>query len=548
MRLTHVTTPIFYPNARPHLGHLYSSLLADVHCRWTNLVRPQPMATADPAEKFTTGTDEHGLKIQQASEAQGAGGTPRQFVDRLHREFVRLDSLYSIRYSKFIRTTDPLHMDNVRELWNKCAAKGFIYRGQHSGWYSVSDETFYPESKVVPNEQGTGYINTETNNAVVHHSETNYFFKLSSFRDRLIGLLSQRDPPFVEPEAKREQLLSELLATDPLPDLSVSRPSSRLSWAIRVPGDDSQSVYVWFDALANYISALGPLGTATSGPYWPNTTHILGKDIIKFHAWYWPAFLMAAGEPLPRRLVVHGHWISEGVKMSKSLGNVVDPVTIARKYGTDIVRWYLLENSQIESDNDFNGDAVAKLRELFVDKWGNLINRCSSRKFNIQRARTVFGGHPTAGAFLQEWDEVWRGQFTDQAAQLLVKLQQLTQTIDGRIDSFQYSGILRDAWTVINDANRIVQDTEPWRVDRERQDAVVFLAMEVARILSILLQPFIPRLSGKLLDRLDVSAANRTLEFTQLGTDHTYGTHANDQGRSVPIQREVSEDEYTPDQ
>ena len=535
----HITTPIFYPNASPHLGHLYSSLLADVQFRWNRFKGRDT--------KFTTGTDEHGLKIQQAALKNGFKD-PLQFVDSLVPQFKQLDENYAINYTTFIRTTQQNHIDNVKRLWEICQEEGYIYEDTHQGWYSVSDETFYPESKVVKQDNGK-YLNTETNNEVTFHQEINYFFKLSAFQEQLIDLHSKTGSgAWVYPESKRIQLLNELKTT-PLQDLSISRPSERLSWAIPVPNDPKQSVYVWFDALTNYISALSPIDNISTNQYWPHTTHIIGKDIMKFHCWYWPSFLMAAQLPLPRRVVVHDHWLSHGVKMSKSLGNVIDPMTLTKKYGRDIVRWAILENSQVEHDNNFKYDDVAKCRSMFVSKWGNLINRCcnAKSKFNLGRAVTqTCQNIYNEVDFVQAWESQYPDTETHQLESIFVQLRLLQDQFDMRMDYFQYNHILRDIWKLIDQINLFIQTTKPWDriLPHVKQDKIIFLAMDICRVMAIYSQPFIPQLSNLLLDRIDVSPENRSIKYAIFGSDHSYGLDANDASKSVPIQREVAEYEY----
>ena len=465
-KVSHITTPIFYPNAKPHLGHLYSSLLSDVHHRWQLL--------NGNLSFFTTGTDEHGLKIQCASESKGYD-QPKKFVDKLYLDFVQLDKVYDINYTRFIRTTDPDHIENVIKLWELCSKNGFIYKGEHKGWYSISDETFYPESKVIKDPKNDGkYLNTESNNEVIYQSETNYFFRLSSFNKRIVDHI-KNNPTFIFPGSKRDQILKELETSGVLPDLSISRPSSRLKWGIPTPNDPSQKVYVWFDALCNYLSSIGGIPFILSDvaevaskhhnirsnhethsviPYpkevWQNTTHVIGKDIAKFHTIYWPAFLFAAGLPLPKQIVVHGHWLCNGMKMSKSLGNVIDPIDMANYYGADIVRWFLLENSKLEEDGDFQETKLFETRELLVSKWGNLINRCCSSKFNIGRAVMKFGNKESS--YLQE---IFKNEpvVSQQIDNLVKLLDKSREVFDEKITIFQYSQLLKHVWGIINDAN-----------------------------------------------------------------------------------------------
>lgn len=560
-QLSHITTPIFYPNAKPHLGHLYSSLLCDVFHRWQLLTGKQSL--------FTTGTDEHGLKIQLASE-KNHFANPRDFVDKLYKDFIQLDAACNIRFTRFIRTTDPDHEENVIKLWNLCYKNGYIYQGEHKGWYSVSDETFYPESKVVqdPNNQDK-YINTETNNEVVYQSETNYFFKLSEFKERLLHFILE-NPDFIYPVAKRQEILRELQSDMEFHDLSISRPSSRLKWGIDVPKDPTQKVYVWFDALCNYITSVGGIDSIlTNSPpttyplnvfrkthsventsareWWKNTTHLIGKDIIKFHTIYWPSFLMAAGLPLPKQIVVHSHWLCNGVKMSKSLGNVVDPLLMIDHYGSDAMRWFLLENSQLEQDGDFQENKLHSSREMLVSKWGNLVNRCCGSKFNLHRAVLLFtsqndyattGDHYLSGLFIDE------PTIKTQIEQLIFKLNSVPEMMNERLNSFQTRPALRFVWSIIDDANTLMQNAQPWAKSGEKQDAIIYLCVETSRILSILCQPIIPELSDRLLDRIDVSTDRRTLPFAKLYADNSYGQGSNLKGREVPIQRIPQREKY----
>ncbi|SMN21450.1 similar to Saccharomyces cerevisiae YGR171C MSM1 Mitochondrial methionyl-tRNA synthetase (MetRS), functions as a monomer in mitochondrial protein synthesis [Maudiozyma saulgeensis] len=536
--VSHITTPIFYPNARPHLGHLYSSLLCDVQHRWKLLKGVDSL--------LTTGTDEHGLKIQLASE-KNHYKNPRKFVDKLFPEFIGLDKFYNVKFTKFIRTTDPFHIENVLKLWELCNKNGYIYKGEHHGWYSISDETFYPESKVIVDpKDSTRHINTESFNEVIYQSETNYYFKLSAFQDKMLDYIENQNPEFVYPSSKRDQLVKDL-KTNPLQDLSISRPASRLQWGITVPNDPEQKIYVWFDALCNYVSAIGGIDTSTKPAtipslHWTQTTHLIGKDITKFHCLYWPSFLMAADLPLPKRVVIHNHWISNGMKMSKSLGNVIDPIVVGKKYGPDIVRWYLLENSKIDADGDFIESNVSSLRQLFVSKWGNLINRCCGQKFNISRAIGTFS-MDRSDRILNLWKD--NSEVTTHINNIFEQLNKLPRQMDEKIDKFDHSNMLKEIWNMVNDANLLIQVSKPWEKPQLQQDSIIFLCIETARILSILTQPIIPMVSSNFLDRMDIKPERRTLDFVTLGSDNNYGENANSSKRNLPLELSPSENEFT---
>lgn len=341
--------------------------------------------------------------------------------------------------------------------------------------------------------------------------------------------------------------------------MSISRPSTRLQWGIPTPNDPSQKVYVWFDALCNYLSSIGGISSILNDtaevvsehhntesnvemesviPHpkevWQTTIHVIGKDIAKFHTIYWPSFLLAAGLPLPKQVVIHGHWLCNGVKMSKSLGNVVDPVDMASYYGADIVRWFLLENSKLEEDGDFQEQRLSETRELLVSKWGNLVNRCCGSKFDVGRAVTKFSnkGHLQLQETFQNEPEI-----SQQIENHIKLLDQAKEVFEEKINLFQYSQLLKHVWGIINDANTLVQNGKPWEREVDQQDAIIFLSMETSRILSILCQPIMPALSQSLLDRIDVSEERRTIPFIKLGSDEAYGKHSNERGREVPLKR-----------
>lgn len=335
------TTPIFYPSAVPHVGHLHSLVLTDVLARYARLRTPgRPV-------HMSTGTDEHGLKIQQA--ARKAGLAEPAFVEGLSGRFRQLADDAGVDYSTFIRTSEPRHHAAVADFWNDLMAKDLIYKGSHEGWYAISDECFYTAGQVhdvpSPTEPGaTVKVSIETGSAVEWTAEENYKFRLSAFRGRLIDWL-ELNPAAISPPKYAAGLLASLRA-EPLDDLSISRPASRLAWGVPVPGDASHTVYVWFDALVNYLSVLGYPSTAEAPggppPGWPAELHVVGKDIFRFHAVYWPAMLMARGFAPPKRLLVHAHWTMGRMKMSKSTGNVADPNEAMRRASVESVRAYLM--------------------------------------------------------------------------------------------------------------------------------------------------------------------------------------------------------------
>lgn len=500
----YITTPIFYPNADPHLGHLYSVLLCDVRHRWEKLQNKPSF--------FTTGTDEHGLKIQTA--AANIGKHPKEFVDTLAQRFIELTQYSDVKYDRFIRTSDLDHVEAVKHFWDDLKSKDWIYEGEHTGWYCVSDETFYPETQIMAKDGKNFSI--ETGNEVFFTREKNYFFKLSRFQDKLIQHI-ESNPQFIIPESRRLDLLKEL-RSGKLEDLSISRPSSRLSWGIRVPNDDSQTIYVWIDALVNYLTSAGyPSNISTS---WP-ATHLIGKDIIRFHCIYWPSLLMAAGVELPHQVVVHGHWLSEGYKMSKSRGNVVNPREIMDYYGSDAVRIYLCENSVLNNDGNFNEVGLSETRDQLVDKFCNLTMRACGKKFNIERALDNVSEFPKV--------KFSNDQLNQEYDAIVHKINSLQTTMDHYYRTYQYSQVTLPFWSVISDANTFVQNSTPWKPESPlHQDKIIHLATEVARISSILISPIIPTLSQKVLERLNVE--KRDIDQCQFGKDVEYGKGVNKAG------------------
>ncbi|KAK6456960.1 mitochondrial methionyl-tRNA synthetase [Scheffersomyces xylosifermentans] len=553
----YVTTPIFYPNASPHLGHLYSMLLADTRVRWEKL---------DPKKSgyLLTGTDEHGLKIQAAAEK--AGIEPKELVDKVSDNFKVLAKKYNVDYDRFMRTTDDDHIKAVQYFWDLMMSKGLILEGSHSGWYCVSDETFYPENQIEEIiDEKTGQkkmISIESRNEVVFQEEENYFFKLSQFQDELLSFL-EKNPTFILPQHRYNQVVN-ILKEAPLPDLSISRPSSRLKWSIEVPNDPSQKIYVWFDALLNYLTAASfphferqgdKFITPVESP-WP-ATHIIGKDIIKFHCIYWPIFLLAAGIELPKKVVVHAHWLSDGFKMSKSLGNVVDPFEILDHYGEDAVRFFLMENSNIQDDCKYREELLHQSRESLIGKYANLISRCGNKAFNIRESVEFSNDGKFAGidSLIKDYgiDKEQSESIIAARNNLLASLDSLYANMDSKLDEFDHIRAIQDWWTTLYYGNQVFQIAEPWSyskllkddsisVDEKEkykhlQNYFVYLAAETSRISSILISPIIPTLSQKILDRLNVSPEHRNAGFAKVGADQEYGEGANGKHHKMPIEK-----------
>jgi len=480
-----ITTPIFYVNSVPHIGHLYTALLADAHHRFTKLLQPNRPTI------FSTGTDEHGLKIQQAASKQGV--TPGQLCDDVSGKFRGLFNRCGIEYTDYIRTTELRHKEVVCDLWKKLEQNGDLYKDKYESWYSVQDECFLTDTQV--EARGGVHYSIESGHPVEWASEVNWVFRLERQRQPLLDWLESTD---IRPRQFVPQVRAWL--EDPrFCDLSVSRPSSRLSWGIPVPGDPSQTIYVWLDALANYLTVAGYNSNDMS---WPPSVHVIGKDILKFHCIYWPAFLLAAGMEPPKRLLVHSHWLAEGVKMSKSLGNVVDPSSLMEKYGVDGTRYFLLREGVPHSDGNYEEQKMVHYLNLeLADTLGNLLNRATSKGVNKNQTFPC-----------------WEMEFIELSAtgigfKLMAKLSSLAEDVEVNYEAFNfYQGII-STMDVLRLTNQFVQEEEPWKLknsDLERLNFVLHLTFESLRVCGIILQPIVPNISKMLLDKLGISPSDRT--------------------------------------
>nr|XP_005000772.2 methionine--tRNA ligase, mitochondrial [Cavia porcellus] len=501
------TTPIFYVNAAPHIGHLYSALLGDALCRHRSLRAP-----SGAAARLSTGTDEHGLKIQQAAAA--AGLAPRVLCDRVSAQFRRLFRDAGVAATDFFRTTEARHQEAVQHFWEVLAARGLLYKGLYEGWYCSSDECFLPEAKVTrqPGPSGESCpVSLESGHPVSWTEEENYIFRLSQFREPVQRWL-RSNPRAIVPEPFHRLVLQWL--EEELPDLSVSRRSSHLHWGIPVPGDDSQTIYVWLDALVSYLTVIG-YPNAEFRSWWP-ASQVIGKDILKFHAIYWPALLLGAGLNPPRRIYVHSHWTVCGQKMSKSLGNVVDPVACLDRYTVDGFRYFLLRQGVPNWDCDYNDEKVVKLLDSeLADALGGLLNRCTAGRINPSGTYPAFctACFPTEPG---SQGPAVRAQAEDYA--LLNAVAALPEQVANYYDNFQIYKALEAVSSCVRQTNGFVQRHAPWKLSWESpRDApwlgtVLHVAFECLRVFGTLLQPVTPSLADKLLSRLGVSAAERGLQ------------------------------------
>ena len=483
----YLTTPIFYVNGAPHLGHAYTAVAADVIARFKRLDGQDV--------HFLSGTDEHGQKVERA--AADAGLAPQAFTDQVSKQFSDMLAVMGISNDDFIRTTEPRHQAGAIALWKRLAANGDIYLGHYEGFYALRDEDFYPEDQLTTLEDGTKLAPTGA--PVEWVREPNYLFRLSAYQDRLLAHYDA-NPDFVGPSSKRNEMLSFIRGG--LTDVSVSRSS--FTWGIPVPGDPEHVMYVWLDALANYITALGyPDESAALWRFWPADLHIVGKDIQRFHAIYWPAFLMAAGLPVPKRIFAHGWWTVEGQKMSKSIGNVVDPFKLVETYGLDAVRYFLLREVPFGNDGDFSPRAlIGRMNVELANDFGNLAQRTLS--FIAKNCEGKLPG---------------QGPETDDDAYLLTAARALPALMREQIDRQALHEAVEEVWRVVRAGNAYIDRQAPWalrKTDPARMADVLRVIADTLRILATVLQPVMPTATARMLDQLGVPETDRA--FAALDT------------------------------
>ncbi|WP_203075854.1 methionine--tRNA ligase [Falsiroseomonas ponticola] len=479
---SYITTPIYYVNDKPHIGHAYSTLAADVLARWRRLEGKEVF--------FLTGTDEHGQKVQKA--AADAGMDPQAFTDQVSGTFRALSQDMGYSITDFIRTTEPRHKRACQVLWEKLAANGEIYLGHYEGWYAVRDEAFYGPDELTERD-GVKYAPSGA--PVEWVREPSYFFRLSAWQDRLLAYY-EANPDFILPASRRNEVIA--FVKSGLGDLSISRTS--FTWGVKVPGDEAHVMYVWLDALTNYITAAGyPDDPEAFAKWWPAELHIVGKDILRFHAIYWPAFLMAAGLPVPKRVFAHGWWTVEGQKISKSLGNAIDPRGLVEEFGLDPVRYFLLREVPFGQDGDFSRAAlVNRLNGELANALGNLANRTLSL---IQRN---CGGILPAIAVTTAADSA----IVEFAASLPTE-------VGDHINVQAFHLALEAVFQAVRDANAYITVQAPWalkKTDPERMAVVLRVLHDALRVYATVLQPFMPDTMAKLLAQLGVPEEARGLD------------------------------------
>lgn len=479
----YITTPIFYPNGKPHIGHAYTVIASDTLARFQRLNGKDVF--------FLSGTDEHGLKMQQTADQDGI--TPKELADRNSAIFRSMIEMLGGSNDDFIRTTEERHYKACQEIWRRMAANGDIYLAQYSGWYSVRQEAYFDESETTVGEDGVR--REPLGSPVEWNEEESYFFRLSAYQDKLIALY-ENNPDFVGPAERRNEVMS--FVKSGLKDLSISRTT--FNWGVPVPGDEKHVMYVWVDALTNYITAAGfPDENAGRWKFWPADVHVIGKDIVRFHAVYWPAFLMSAGIELPKRVFAHGFLFNRGEKMSKSVGNVVDPFTMVEHYGLDQVRYFFMREVSFGQDGSYSHEAIVnRINADLANDLGNLAQRSLSMIAKNCKAKV-----PEYGPF-SEADEA-----------ILNRAEAALATAREAMDRQAINVALGTIFDVVSEANRYFAAQEPWalrKTDPARMGTVLFTTAEVLRRVGILCQPFIPAAAAKLLDSLAVPADKRTFE------------------------------------
>ncbi len=475
-----ISTAIPYANGAPHIGHAYERLATDIFARFKRLDGADVM--------FITGMDEHGQKMQQTAAREGI--SPQQLADRTADLFVEMGDMLDAKTDDIVRTTEARHKASVQAIWQRMEAAGDIYLSKYSGWYSVRDEAYYDEDETEEREARRFSIKTST--LVEWVEEESYFFKLSKYAKPLLELY-RTQPDFVTPSQYLNEMIS--FVERGLNDLSISRTT--FDWGIPVPGAPKHVMYVWVDALTNYITATGfPDAAHKLASYWPAAAHVIGKDIVRFHAIYWPAFLMSAGLPLPKNIVVHGFLFNKGEKMSKSTGNVVAPRDLVERYGVDHIRYYFMRDVPWGNDGSFSHETiVARINADLANDLGNL----------AQRSLSMI--NKNCGAVVPKL-----GALSDPDKEMLASADALMAEARAQFALYQPHKALDAIWRVVADANRYFAGQEPWalkKTDPDRMETVLYVTAEVLRMVGLLIQPVMPTSAAKLLDVLNVAEDKR---------------------------------------
>ena len=491
----YITTPIYYPSARPHMGHAYSSIIADFFARFKRIDGFNV--------HFLTGTDEHGLKIQRAAENKGID--PLEFCNQISKTFRDLSDTLNLSNTDFIRTTENRHKKTVQYLWSELEKNNDIYLSNYSGWYSVSDEAFYNEDEIIKKDNIK--IAKTSGSTVEWIEEESYFFRLSKWQDKLLDYY-EKNSDFISPKSRKNEVIS--FVKSGLKDLSISRKA--FSWGIKVPNNKNHVIYVWLDALTNYISALNypDIESELFKKFWPASLHLIGKDILRFHAVYWPAFLMAAKIPLPKKIYGHGWILSGEEKMSKSKGNILDPLDIIENYGLDPLRYYLIKEVSFGNDGNISKDKLEDcINSDLANNYGNLCQRVTA--FAEKNCSLKI---PENKDFNKD-DLIMLNKFTD-------NLSTIRQEIDKQNINYYIDFIVRSLF----EANKYFNDQEPWKKkeDKNRLNTIVYTSLEMIRKISFMLYPIIPDSIEKALKIFNLSPLD--IDIESIAT-HNYLTPGN---------------------
>ena len=507
----YITTPIYYVNDAPHIGHAYTSLACDVLARFMRL---------DGYEvKFLTGTDEHGQKVEKSATA--AGMEPGAFTDKMSENFRTLSHAMNFSNDDFIRTTEPRHIAACQALWRELKARDQIYLGVYAGWYAVRDEAYYTESEVVEGPDGKKLAPTGAE--VEWVEEPSYFFRLSAWQEPLLQLYED-NPDCIAPDSRRNEVVS--FVRSGLKDLSISRTSFK--WGVAVPDDPDHVMYVWLDALTNYITAVGYPDAEGKGfaRFWPADLHVVGKDILRFHAVYWPAFLMAAGLEPPKRVFAHGWWTNEGQKISKSLGNIIEPLHLVEEYGLDAVRYFLLREVPFGNDGDFSHRAIiGRVNGDLANDFGNLAQRVLSMI------------HKDCGGQVPDPTDKVDYKRDAESLSALTGAHELIGSLRPIMARQAFHEALELIWDVVREANRYVDKQAPWalrKTDPAQMGAVLYVLVEVLRHLAIVLWPFMPGSCDRLLDQLAVPKEARDFDCLTTDPDRFRNAHSLKPGTALP--------------